>query len=64
VRGVVAFVDKPDDETAEALGGKQPVAECVGDVSDTALLRGCGVAGQQLDAATTIEVRGISSSFI
>jgi hypothetical protein len=34
VCGVVAFVDKPDADTAEALGGEQPVAECVGDVSD------------------------------
>jgi hypothetical protein len=64
VRGVVAFVDKPDADTAETLGGEQPVAERVGDFPDPALLRDCRMAGQQLDAATTIEVARISSSFI
>ncbi|WP_033326851.1 hypothetical protein [Streptomyces yerevanensis] len=57
VRGVVAFVDKPDAGTAEALGGEQPVSERMGNLPDPALLRGCGMAGQQLDAATAIEVR-------
>ncbi|MFJ1602147.1 hypothetical protein ACIOHS_02035 [Streptomyces sp. NPDC088253] len=57
VQGVVAFVDEPDADAAEVLDDEQPVAERVGDLLDPALLRGRGMAGQQLDAATAVETR-------
>lgn len=39
------------------MDGEQPVAERVGDLFDPAPLRGCGIAGQQFDAATAVEAR-------
>lgn len=54
---VVAFVDEPGARAAEVLDAEPLVAERVGNIFDPPQLRGCGKAGDQLDAATAVEAR-------